>query len=142
MRVPYEALIDFVPPRIMARTELGARLDPELLRLQEAARLSAVYPKCFDVKPTQLMPVGILLALMGGAARLHAIAARGAGASWEELSTVVGLTCRFRGLPAANLGRDPSEDGQDRGRRSARQVVTPGAGRRMPGPARRQEGSR
>jgi len=106
LRAPYESLIGFVPPRIMARTEFGARLDPELLRLQEAARLRAMYPACFDVKTTQLMLFGILLALMGDAARLHAIAARRAGASWEELSAVVGLAYLFRGLPAANLGAE------------------------------------
>jgi alkylhydroperoxidase/carboxymuconolactone decarboxylase family protein YurZ len=106
LRAPYETLIGFVPPRIMARTELGARVDPELLRLQEAARLHAMYPACFDVKTAQLMLFGILLALMGDAARLHAIAARRAGASWEELSAVVGLAYLFRGLPAANLGAE------------------------------------
>jgi 4-carboxymuconolactone decarboxylase len=106
LRVPYETLIGFVPPRIMARTELGARLDPELLRLQEETRLRAMYPACFDVKTSQLMLFGILLGLMGDAARLHAIAARRAGASWEELSAVVGLAYLFRGLPAANLGAE------------------------------------
>jgi hypothetical protein len=75
----------------MARTDLLARVDPDLLRLQEAARLRAMYPACFDVKTSQLMLFGILLGLMGDAARLHAIAARRAGASWEELSAVVGL---------------------------------------------------
>ena len=49
---------------------------------------------------------GILLALMGDAARLHALAARRAGASWEELSAVVSLAFLFRGLPAANLGAE------------------------------------
>jgi hypothetical protein len=106
MRAPYEALIGFVPPRIQARTELGARLDPELLRLQEAVRLRAMNPACFDVKTSQLMLFGILLALMGDAARLHGLAARRAGASWEELHAVVGLAYLFRGLPAANLGAE------------------------------------
>lgn len=106
VRASYEKLIGFVPPRILARSELGARLDPELLRLQEAARSRAMYPACFDVKTTQLMLFGILLALMGDAARLHAIAARRAGASWEELHAVVGLAYLFRGLPAANLGAE------------------------------------
>ena len=106
LRAPYETLIGFVPPRIMARTELLARLDPELLRLEEAARLRAMYPACFDVKTSQLMLFGILLALMSDAARLHAIAARRAGATWEELSAVVSLTFLFRGLPAANLGAE------------------------------------
>jgi 4-carboxymuconolactone decarboxylase len=106
LRAPYEELIGFVPPRIEARTELGARLDPELLRLQEDVRLRAMYPACFDVKTAQLVLFGILLALMGDAARLHAIAARRAGASWEELHAVVGLAYLFRGLPAANLGAE------------------------------------
>ena len=106
LRAPYTELIGFVPPRIQARTELGSRLDPELLRLQEAARLRAMNPACFDVKTSQLMLFGILLALMGDAARLHAIAARRAGASWEELHAVVGLAYLFRGMPAANLGAE------------------------------------
>ena len=106
LRAPYTELIGFVPPRIQARTELGSRLDPELLRLQEAVRLRAMNPACFDVKTSQLMLFGILLALMGDAARLHAIAARRAGASWEELHAVVGLAYLFRGMPAANLGAE------------------------------------
>ena len=106
LRAPYADLIGFVPPRIEARTELGARLDPELLRLQETIRQRAMYPACFDVKTAQLMLFGILLALMRDAARLHAIAARRAGASWEELHAVVGLAYLFRGMPAANLGAE------------------------------------
>jgi alkylhydroperoxidase/carboxymuconolactone decarboxylase family protein YurZ len=106
LRAPYAELIGFVPPRIDARSELGARLDPELLRLQEAVRRRAMYPECFDTKTSQLMLFGILLALMGDAARLHAIAARRAGASWEELHATVGLAFLFRGLPAANLGAE------------------------------------
>jgi 4-carboxymuconolactone decarboxylase len=106
LRAPYEELIGFVPPRILARSELGARLEPELFRLQEAVRMRAMYPDCFDVKTAQLMLFGILLALMGDAARLHAIAARRAGASWEELHAVVGLAYLFRGMPAANLGAE------------------------------------
>ena len=64
IRAPYETLIGFVPPRIMARTDLLARVDPELLRLEEQTRLRAMYPACFDVKTSQLMLFGILLALM------------------------------------------------------------------------------
>ncbi len=106
LRAPYEELIGFVPPRIMARTDFNSRIDPELLRLQEQVRLKAMYPACFDVKTSQLMLFGIILALMGDAARLHAIAARRAGATWEELHAVVGLVYLFRGLPAANLGAE------------------------------------
>jgi 4-carboxymuconolactone decarboxylase len=106
LRAPYEELIGFVPPRIQARTELGSRINPDLLRLQEQVRLAAMYPSCFDVKTSQLMLFGILLALMSDAARLHAIAARRAGASWEELHAVVGLAYLFRGMSAANIGAE------------------------------------
>jgi 4-carboxymuconolactone decarboxylase len=100
----YTGLIGFVPPRIQARTDLLSRVDPELLAMQEQIRKHAMYPACFDVKTSQLMLFGILLGLLSDATRLHAIAARRAGATWEELSAVVGLAFLFRGLPAANLG--------------------------------------
>lgn len=103
-RAIYADLIGFVPPRITARTDLLARLDPELLSLEEAARRRAMYPACFDVKTAQLMLFGMLLMTLADATRLHAIAARRAGATWEELSAVVSLAFLFRGLPAANLG--------------------------------------
>lgn len=100
----YTELIGFVPPRIQARTDLLSRLDPELLKMQEEMRARAMYPACFDVKTSQLMLFGILLGLLSDATRLHAIAARRAGATWEEMGAVVNLAFLFRGLPAANLG--------------------------------------
>ncbi len=104
LRAKYEELIGFVPPRIMARTDLLARQDPELLVMQEELRARAMYPECFDTKTSQLMLFGMLLVLLSDAAHLHARAACRAGASWEELSAVVNLAFLFRGLPAANLG--------------------------------------
>lgn len=106
----YTQLIGFVPPRIQARTELLSRVDPDLLAMQEQIRTHAMYPACFDVKTSQLMLFGILLGLLSDATRLHAIAARRAGATWEELSAVVGLAFLFRGLPAANLGAQIIEE--------------------------------
>ena len=103
-RAVYTELIGFVPPRIAARTDLLARLDPELLALQEQIRQRAMYPACFDTRTAQLMLFGMLLMTLADATRLHAIAARRAGATWEELSAVVNLAFLFRGLPAANLG--------------------------------------
>jgi alkylhydroperoxidase/carboxymuconolactone decarboxylase family protein YurZ len=104
LRQRYVDLIGFVPPRIQARTDLLARLDPEFLSMQEAIRAHAMYPACFDTKTAQLMLFGMLLALLSDAAHLHARAARRAGATWEELSAVVNLAFLFRGLPAGNLG--------------------------------------
>lgn len=104
MRQRYADLIGFVPPRIQARTDLLARLDPTLLRMEEDIRRYAMYPECFDTKTAQLMLFGMLLVLLSDAAHLHARAAHRAGASWEEMSAVVNLAFLFRGLPAANLG--------------------------------------
>ena len=106
LRDRYRELIGFVPPRIQARTDLLARLDPETLRLQEQLRARLMNPSCFDVKTTQLMLFGMHLMDLSDAARLHAIAARRAGATYEELNAVVGLAFLFRGLPAANRGAE------------------------------------
>jgi len=102
----YSELIGFVPPRIEARMAVTGALDPTLLDLQERMREHAMYPNCFDVKTAQLMLFGMLLMDMSDAAQLHAIAARRAGASWEEMHAVISLCFLFRGLGAANRGAE------------------------------------
>ncbi len=102
----YADLLGFVPPRIEARLHVTGALDPELLDLQERLREHAMYPKCFDVKTAQMMLFGMLLMDLSDAAQLHAIAARRAGASWEELQAVISLCFLFRGLSAANRGAE------------------------------------
>ncbi len=102
----YVDLLGFVPPRIQARTDLLARVDPELLAMQEDLRRYCMYPKCFDVKTAQLMLFGMLLMNLQDAAKLHGLAAYRAGATIEELTAVVNLAFLFRGLSAANLGAE------------------------------------
>jgi alkylhydroperoxidase/carboxymuconolactone decarboxylase family protein YurZ len=102
----YTELIGFVPPRIQARTDLLARVDPDLLAMQEDLRRHCMYPKCFDVKTIQLMLFGMLLMNLQDAAKLHATAAYRAGATFEELTAVVSLAFLFRGLSAANVGAE------------------------------------
>jgi alkylhydroperoxidase/carboxymuconolactone decarboxylase family protein YurZ len=104
LRAVYSELVGTVPPRIAARTDLLSRTDPEGLRLQEELRRHFMYPSCFDVKTAQLMLFGILLVNLQDAAKIHATAARRAGATWEELTAVMGLVFLFRGLSAANVG--------------------------------------
>jgi hypothetical protein len=103
---PYQALLGFVPPRIEARLHVTGALDPAMLDLQERIRQHGMYPRCFDVKTAQLMLFGMLLMDLNDAAQLHAIAARRAGASWEELQAVINLCFLFRGLSAANRGAE------------------------------------
>ena len=100
----YRELLGFVPPRIQARTDLLSRLDPEYLSLQEEIRKRGMYPEVFDVKTVQLMLFGMLLLSLRDAARIHGIAARRAGATWEEMQAVVNLAYLYGGLSAANIG--------------------------------------
>jgi alkylhydroperoxidase/carboxymuconolactone decarboxylase family protein YurZ len=102
----YVELLGFVPPRIQARTDFLARVDPDLLPMQEELRRHCMYPDCFDVKTSQLMLFAILLANLQDAAKLHALGAYRAGATFEELNAVVNLVFLFRGLSAANLGAE------------------------------------
>src|SRR5690606_12459028 len=102
----YQDLIGFIPPRIEARLAVSGALDPKLVDLQEQLREHAMYPACFDVKTAQLMLFGMLLMDLSDAAVLHGIAARRAGASWEEMQAVVSLCFLFRGLSAANRGAE------------------------------------
>jgi 4-carboxymuconolactone decarboxylase len=102
----YRELLGFVPPRIEARLNVTGALDPTILDLQEQIRAHGMYPKCFDVKTAQLMLFGMLLMDLNDAATLHGIAARRAGAGWEELQAVINLCFLFRGLSAANRGAE------------------------------------
>lgn len=102
----YIELLGFVPPRIQARTDLLARLDPNLLTMQEELRRHCMYPDCFDTKTSQLFIFAIMLTNLQDAAKLHALAAYRAGATFEELSAVVNFVFLFRGLSAANLGAE------------------------------------
>jgi len=104
LKKAYTDLLGFVPPRFAARADLMSRLDPEGLAVQEQMRRHFMNPQCFDAKTSQLMLFGILLANLQDAAKIHGVAARRAGATWEELTAVMGLAFLFRGLSAVNIG--------------------------------------
>lgn len=102
----YEDMLGFLPPRVAARFHVTGALDPQLLELQEHIRDHALSLPCFDNKTTQLLVFAMLMMELSDAARMHAIAARRAGATWEELQGVVSLCYLFRGLSAANRGAE------------------------------------
>ena len=102
----YEELLGFVPPRIQARVSLGLECDADLLDKVEIVRQAAMNPDCLDVKTAQMILFAVLLSQAQPAARIHAIAAKRAGASKEELHAVAGLAYLFRGLTAFNMGAE------------------------------------
>ena len=99
-------LIGFVPPRIRARLRVSGEIDPAHLRLQEEMRTHCMYPPCFDVKTAQLMLFGLLLMAASEGARFHAIAARRAGASYQELHAVAAMAGLYGGLTVLNLASE------------------------------------
>ena len=104
----FEERMGFVPSRVQARLEQGRELDPAGFEGYESAVIAALSPDCFDVKTTQLILWGILLGqgLLGNGARWNAVAARRAGASWNELHAVARLAAVHRGTTALNLGTE------------------------------------
>ena len=100
----YVKLFGSIPPLPAAKFEAIAAIDPESLRLAEQQRAHAFYSDVFDVKTTQLMLFGILLYAGTPAAKYHAIAARRAGATWEELQKVIELAAAVCASSPMNLG--------------------------------------
>jgi alkylhydroperoxidase/carboxymuconolactone decarboxylase family protein YurZ len=106
MEKHYVDLIGFVPPRIQARLRVSGKIDPEHLRLQEKMRTHSMYPPCFELKTSQLMLFGLLLMAASEGARFHAIAARRAGGTWEELHAVAAMAGLYGGLTVMNLASE------------------------------------
>jgi alkylhydroperoxidase/carboxymuconolactone decarboxylase family protein YurZ len=87
-----------------ARFEFSSEVNPEFLRISETLRAHAFYSDVFDMKTTQLILFGMLLVEGHQAAQMHAMAARRAGASWEELHKIVELAAATGCLKPANQG--------------------------------------
>ena len=104
-RESYVELFGSWPALPAGRFAFSGEVNPEFLRTAEELRAQAFYNKSFDVKTTQLILFGMLLAEHNTVgAQAHAAAARKAGASWEELHTVMQLAAATGALWAANNG--------------------------------------
>jgi 4-carboxymuconolactone decarboxylase len=103
-RDTYVELFGTLPPLPAARFEFSGEINPEFLRLAEQFRAHAFYSTVFDVKMTHLILFGMLLVEHNAAAQMHAIAARRAGASWEELHKVLELAATTKALGPVNQG--------------------------------------
>jgi len=101
----YVEMFGHLPPLPGGRLAFSNDMDPEFLRDAERMRAKAFYNKTFDMKTTQLILFGMLLVEHNQiAAQAHASAARRAGASWEELHTVVELATTTGALAPFNQG--------------------------------------
>ena len=100
----YIKLFGSMPPLPGAKFDSIAEIDPESLRLAEQQRAHAFYSDVFDVKTTQLILFGMLLHAGVPAAKFHALAARRAGASWEELQKVTELAAAALASGPMNTG--------------------------------------
>jgi len=103
-RDTYVELFGHLPPLPAARFEFSGEINPEFLRLAEKLREHAFYSDVFDLKTTHLMLFGMLLVEHNPAAQMHALAARRAGATWQELHKVVELASATGSLGPANQG--------------------------------------
>ena len=103
-RDTYVELFGMLPPLPTARFEFSSEINPEFLRLSEQLRAHAFYSDVFDVKMTNLILFGMLLVEHNAAAQMHALAARRAGATWQELHKVVELAAATQSLGPANQG--------------------------------------
>ncbi len=103
-RDSYVELFGSLPQLPAARFAFSGETDPQALRLVEQLRAHAFYSDVFDVKVTNLMLFGMLLVEHHPAAQMHALAARRAGASWQELHKVVELASATGALAPANQG--------------------------------------
>ena len=104
-RDTYVELFGTLPPLPAARFDFSGDVNPEFLRLSEQLRAHAFYSDVIDGKTTQLILFGMLLVEHNQiAAQQHAIAARRAGATWEELHTVLELATATGALYPFNQG--------------------------------------
>ena len=104
-RDSYADLFGTLPALPAGRFAFSGDMNPEFLRTAEELRAQAFYNKSFDMKTTQLILFGMLLVEHNQiAAQQHALAVRRAGASWEELHTVIELATATGALYPFNQG--------------------------------------
>jgi alkylhydroperoxidase/carboxymuconolactone decarboxylase family protein YurZ len=103
-RDSYVKLFGTLPPLPRGKFSFTGAIDPDGLRLAEAFRKHAFENDVYDERTTQLIAFAVLIASASPAAKWHAISARKAGATWEELQAVVTIAAVVQGSIAGNMG--------------------------------------
>lgn len=99
----YENIVGHMPPEIADRIRVGLEADPKLTEMFEDIRLHIMKPDALDEKTVQLLLFGMMSArLISDPIRYHAVAAKMAGASKEELYAVAGIALLAGGMRSYN----------------------------------------
>lgn len=99
----YANIVGHVPSEISDRIRIGMEADPKLTEMFEDIRRHIMTPGSLDAKTVQLLLFGMMSArLISAPIRYHAVAAKLAGASKEELYAVAGLTLLVGGMRSYN----------------------------------------
>ncbi len=99
----YGDIVGHVPPEISARIKVGMQADPKLTKMFEDIRLHVMESDVLDAKTVQMLLFAMMAAkLVGPPTQYHAVAAKMAGASMEELYAVAGLTLLTGGMRSYN----------------------------------------
>ena len=97
-------MLGFVPP-----CQAGGESDtlgPLLHAMQEQMRVGGLIPERLDAKAAHLTLLAMLLMDHGAGACAQAVAARRAGASWDDLRDVVHLAILLHGLTVVRRGEE------------------------------------
>lgn len=99
----YANIVGHVPPEISDRIKVGMRTDPKLTHMFEDLRLHVMQPEHLDPKTVQMLLFAMMAAkLVGPPTRYHAVAAKMAGATQDELYAVAGLALLAGGMRSYN----------------------------------------
>jgi alkylhydroperoxidase/carboxymuconolactone decarboxylase family protein YurZ len=103
-RDTYHDMFGSIPPNLDQRFAISGELDADFLRLHEQMRARVFQTDLFDAKTLQLIVFGQFLALQSPAARMHALGARRAGASWEEIHRIIEIAATTAGFGCIAVG--------------------------------------
>lgn len=99
----YANIVGHVPPEISDRIKVGMEADPKLTKMFEDIRLHVMESEVLDTKTVQMLLFAMMAAkLVGPPTKYHAVAAKMAGATMEELYAVAGLTLLAGGMRSYN----------------------------------------
>ena len=103
MQALYGDIVGHVPEEISDRITVGMRADPKMTRMFEELRRHLFQSENLEPKVIQLLLFGMMAAkLAGPPVRYHAVAAKLAGATEEELYAVAGLSLLAGGMRSFN----------------------------------------